>query len=74
MALKTFNVDPDVYKRFSGFCKGNGINMSKQVELFMASFVEDDLAAKKSIVAKLDRNKKADYGRGADNSHASYEE
>jgi hypothetical protein len=74
MALKTFNVDPDVYKRFSGFCKGNGINMSKQVTLFMASFVEDDPATKKSIVAKLDRNKLADYAGGKDNSLATYEE
>lgn len=74
MALKTFNVDPGVYARFSSFCKGNGINMSKQVELFMASFVEDDPMAKKRIVAKLDRNKKADYAGGMSDSLATYEE
>ena len=35
MVLKTFNLDEEVYKKFSEFCKENGISMSKQVNLFI---------------------------------------
>jgi len=55
MAIKTFNVDEDVYKQFSGFCKDNGISMSKQVEFFMRSVVEEEPIAKKEYLAKLER-------------------
>jgi len=35
MALKTFNLDAEVYKEFSKHCKDNGISMSKKVENFI---------------------------------------
>lgn len=35
MALKTFNVDEEVYKEFSQHCKKQGISMSKKVENFI---------------------------------------
>jgi len=35
MALKTFNLDAEVYKEFSKHCKENGISMSKKVENFI---------------------------------------
>ena len=35
MALKTFNLDAEVYKEFSKHCKKNGISMSKKVENFI---------------------------------------
>jgi len=41
MALKTFNLDEKTYRKFSKFCKENGISMSKQVELFIRSQIED---------------------------------
>jgi len=63
MVLKTFNVQEDTYKKFSSFCKENGINMSRQVELFMESFVEDDPVAKKTYLEKLDRIRKGRFVR-----------
>lgn len=35
MALKTFNLDKDVYGEFSKHCKKHGISMSKKVENFI---------------------------------------
>ncbi|MBS3098414.1 hypothetical protein J4209_06490 [Candidatus Woesearchaeota archaeon] len=55
MVLKTFNVEEDVYKKFSSFCKGNGISMSKQIDFFMKSIVEEEPEAKKEYLKKLDR-------------------
>lgn len=40
MALKTFNVDADVYAQFSKHCKGKGMSMSKQVENFLRGEIE----------------------------------
>ena len=40
MALKTFNVDADVYAQFSKHCKGKGMSMSKQVENFLKGEIE----------------------------------
>lgn len=39
MAIKTFNIDEEVYKRYSEHCRENGISMSKQVERFIANEV-----------------------------------
>jgi len=39
MALKTFNVDGESYKRYSAHCKRKGISMSKQVDAFIAGEV-----------------------------------
>ena len=35
MALKTFNLDEEIYKKFSEYCKSNGISMSKKIENFI---------------------------------------
>lgn len=58
MVLKTFNVGEVVYKKFSDFCKGNGISMSKQIDFFMRSIVEEDPEAKEEYLKKLDRIRK----------------
>ena len=63
MVLKTFNVEEVVYKKFSDFCKGHGVSMSKQVELFMESMIEDDPEAKKEYLQKLDRIRKGKFMR-----------
>jgi len=42
MVLKTFNIDENIYKKFSAFCKNLGISMSKQIEFFMESFISND--------------------------------
>lgn len=61
MALKTFNIDQGVYARFSGFCRENGISMSKQVEIFMAAQVEDEPTARAEYLKKLDRLRKGKF-------------
>jgi hypothetical protein len=58
MVLKTFNVEEESYKKFSEFCKGNGISMSKQIGFFMKSVVEDEPEVKKEYLDKLDRIRK----------------
>ncbi len=37
--LKTFNLDENVYREFSNYCKKQGISMSKRVE----NFIRDEL-------------------------------
>jgi len=63
MVLKTFNVQEVVYKKFSNFCKGHGVSMSKQVEMFMESMVEDEPKAKQEYLEKLDRIRKGRFMR-----------
>ena len=58
MVLKTFNVEEPTYKKFSDFCKGNGISMSKQIEFFMKSVIEEEPQAKKEYLKKLERIRK----------------
>lgn len=38
MVLKTFSLNEEICKNFQKICKENGLNMSKQIELFMKSF------------------------------------
>ncbi len=35
MALKTFNLDDEVYSKYSEHCKKEGISMSKRVNAFI---------------------------------------
>jgi len=35
MALKTFNLNEEIYKEFSRYCKANGVSMSKKIENFI---------------------------------------
>lgn len=61
MVLKTFNVEEEIYQKFSHFCKGHGISMSKQIQLFMESQIEDGPEAKKEYVEKLERIRKGKF-------------
>lgn len=63
MVLKTFNVQEDVYKKFSKFCKEHGLSMSKQIELFMRSFLEEEPKARKEYLEKLERIRKGRFIR-----------
>ncbi len=63
MALKTFSVQEEVYKKFSDFCKGHGVSMSKQIEMFMESMVEEEPEAKQEYLEKLDRIRKGKFIR-----------
>jgi len=61
MALKTFNVSQDIYLKFSSFCKESGISMSKQVETFMASQVEEEPRARAEYLRRLDSLRKGKF-------------
>ena len=61
MVLKTFNVQEETYHKFSRFCKEHGISMSKQIEFFMRSIIEEEPEAKKEYLKKLDRIRKGKF-------------
>ena len=63
MAIKTFNVDAQIYGKFSQFCKAHGISMSRQVQLFMESQIEEEPEAKKEYLEKLERIRKGRFVR-----------
>lgn len=63
MALKTFNVQEETYDKFSSFCKGHGVSMSKQVEMFMESMLEEEPEAKREYLEKLERIRKGRFIR-----------
>ena len=61
MALKTFNVDKEVYGQFSKFCKENGISMSKQIEIFMEAQLETEPKVRQEYLERLDRIRKGKF-------------
>ena len=61
MVLKTFSVQGTVYNKFHRFCKSHGVSMSKQIEMFMESMIENDPEAKKEYLEKLDRIRKGNF-------------
>lgn len=61
MVIKTFNVNPRVYKTFLHFCKENGISMSKQIEIFMQSQIERKPNVRKEYLQKLEAIRKARF-------------
>jgi hypothetical protein len=63
MALKTFNIQEEVYNKFSQRCKENGISMSKQVQFFMQSMVEEEPKLRKEYIERLERARKGPFIR-----------
>ena len=63
MVLKTFNVQEEAYSKFSRFCKEHGISMSKQIEIFIESMVEEEPEAKKEYLERLERIRKVRFIR-----------
>ncbi len=61
MVLKTFNVQQPVYEKFSHFCKEHGMSMSRQIQMFMETVVEDDPKAKEEYLKKLERIRKGKF-------------
>jgi antitoxin component of RelBE/YafQ-DinJ toxin-antitoxin module len=61
VALKTFNVDEDVYARFRNYCKEHGVSMSKQVEIFMNSQIEDEPKARQEYLERLEDIRKGKF-------------
>lgn len=63
MVLKTFNLQEETYRKFSNFCKEHGISMSKQIEMFIESMMEEDPKAKAEYLKKLERIRKGNFIR-----------
>ena len=61
MVLKTFNVQEETYKKFSNLCKNHGVSMSKQVEIFMESVIEEDPEVRQEYMEKLNQIKKGRF-------------
>ncbi|MFH1770182.1 MAG: hypothetical protein ABH828_01355 [archaeon] len=54
MVLKTFNVEEEVYNKFSSQCKEFGMSMSKQITMFMKTQVEEP-EVRKEYLEKLEK-------------------
>ena len=61
MVLKTFNINEEIYAKFSKFCKEHGISMSKQVEIFIGSQVDKEKEVKPEYLKKLEKIRKGKY-------------
>ncbi len=61
MALKTFNINEDVYKRFSNICKSNGISMSKQIEIFIKAQLEEKPKVREKYLKRLEVIRKGNF-------------
>jgi antitoxin component of RelBE/YafQ-DinJ toxin-antitoxin module len=61
MVIKTFNLEEEVYKKFSDFCKENGLSMSKQVNIFIKAQIEVKPKVREEYLAKLDNIRKGRF-------------
>lgn len=61
MALKTFNIDGEVYKKFSDICKSNGISMSKQIEVFIKAQLEEKPKIREEYLKRLEAIRKGSF-------------
>jgi len=61
MVLKTFNLDDETYKKFSEFCKENGLSMSKQVDIFIKSQLEEEPEVRKSYLRRLEKIRRGKF-------------
>jgi antitoxin component of RelBE/YafQ-DinJ toxin-antitoxin module len=66
MVLKTFNLNEAVYKKFSDFCKENGISMSKQVEIFIEAQMEEEPKVRQEYLQKLEVLRKGKFIKVSD--------
>lgn len=61
MVLKTFNLEEETYRKFSHFCKENGISMSKQIDIFIKSQIETKKEVREEYLKKLDNIRKGKF-------------
>jgi len=61
MVTKTFNVTEDVYREFSSYCKEFGLSMSKQVDMFMKSQIEEEPKVRKEYIRRLEAIQKGRF-------------
>ena len=74
MALKTFNLEEETYKKFSDFCKQNGISMSKQIDIFIKSQLEEKPKVRAEYLCRLETTRKGKFIKigGIDNFKKRY--
>jgi len=63
MVIKTFDVQEEIYNKFSNFCTEHRISMGKQIELFMESMIETEPEAKREYLEKLEEIRKGKFIR-----------
>ena len=63
MVLKTFNLDDETYRKFSEYCRENGISMSKQVDLFIKAQLEEEPKVREEYLKKLEGIRKGKFIR-----------
>jgi len=61
MVLKTFNLEEGIYNKFSSFCKENGISMSKQINIFIQSQMEEEPKVREKYLKKLEIIRKGKF-------------
>ena len=54
MVLKTFNLEEETYRRFSEFCRQNGMSMSKQIDIFIKAQIEEKPKAREEYMKRLE--------------------
>ena len=61
MVVKTFSINPETYSKFLQYCKENGISMSKQIEIFMKSRVEEREEVREEYLRKLEEIRRGKF-------------
>lgn len=61
MVIKTFNVNEESYSKFSSYCKQFGLSMSKQIDMFMRSQIEEKPKVREEYLKKLDSIRKGKF-------------
>ncbi len=62
MGIKTFNIDEEIYNEYRKLCKANGLSMSKQIEIFLASQVAKGKQRRK-LKDQLEGTKKGEFSK-----------
>ena len=61
MVLKTFNLEEETYKKFSEFCRQNGISMSKQIDIFIKAQLEENPKIRAEYLCRLESIRKGKF-------------
>jgi len=67
MALKTFNIDSEVYKQFSKHCKREGLSMSRKIDNYIRAELSRIRCDVKGAVESIDSIKLPEAQRETEN-------
>ena len=57
----SFNLEEETYKKFSDFCRQNGISMSKQIDIFIKAQLEEKPKVRAEYLQKLELIRKGKF-------------